>query len=157
MKFVHSERGPVIQIFDGPYEPVELPASMFTEVSQFLISQGVLKGLSSAHKAPVNAPLAMPSIARKRPAASSPPAPPRLTRPMTQIAAPAEDDEQGYDEEDSQAAAGAAALMSTIREQVDPAPVSPEEAKRLLQERLAAKAKSNAGGKRVRSNPKFEG
>ena len=44
MKFLHTAAGPSVQISNGPYEPVELPAQMFTEVAEFLIAQGVLRG-----------------------------------------------------------------------------------------------------------------
>lgn len=44
MKFMHSDVGAIVSILNGPYEAVELPADMFTEVAEFLISQGVIRG-----------------------------------------------------------------------------------------------------------------
>lgn len=42
MRFVHTDLGPIIQIVnDG--ETIDLPAEMFSETSEFLSSQGVLK------------------------------------------------------------------------------------------------------------------
>lgn len=42
LKFMQSELGPTIQISNDPYDPVLLPASMFIEVSEFLISERVM-------------------------------------------------------------------------------------------------------------------
>lgn len=44
MKFYHSDIGGIIQIGNGVYEPFEVPVEMFTEVVEYLISQGVIKG-----------------------------------------------------------------------------------------------------------------
>ena len=45
MKFMHTEAGPTVQISNAHYEPIVLPAAMFTEVAEFLVSQGVLRGV----------------------------------------------------------------------------------------------------------------
>ena len=75
MKFMHTPTGPTVQISNGPYEPVELPADMFVEVAEFLISQGVVKG-AALPKQTIgnrNLPLSLPSISKKR-VADTPPA-----------------------------------------------------------------------------------
>jgi hypothetical protein len=45
MKFQHTSYGPTITVAQAPYEPIELPADMFTEVSQFLAQQGAVRQL----------------------------------------------------------------------------------------------------------------
>lgn len=68
MKFQHTTQGPIVTISQGPYEPVELPADMFTEVAEFLISQGVVKGakpVTLGHASKVGS-LAIPSINKAR-------------------------------------------------------------------------------------------
>jgi hypothetical protein len=44
LKFYHAEHGGMVQIGNGIYEPYEVPVEMFTEVAEFLIAQGVIKG-----------------------------------------------------------------------------------------------------------------
>ena len=67
MKFMHTEAGPTVQISNAHYEPIVLPAVMFTEVAEFLVNQNVLKGA----KPPVIgrqtnvAGLGLPQIARR--------------------------------------------------------------------------------------------
>jgi hypothetical protein len=166
MKFLHNEFGPVIHIFQGPYEPVELPASMFLEVAEFLVRQGVMKGMTSLGGQPKPAgALPVPSIGRKTPRGSSAPQPPPPRRGIgfgiqqqQQLAAAAESDphEVGSLTTDSQEDAGAAQIAAVTAQAPDPPAVSPDDAKRLLQARLEAKAKMNATGKTIRKNPKYE-
>jgi len=45
LRFTHGEIGEVVQILNGLYEPIELPARMFLEVAEYLVSKGVIEGI----------------------------------------------------------------------------------------------------------------
>jgi hypothetical protein len=151
MKFLHTEFGPRIMIFDGELEPIDLPASMFTEVAEFLIRQGVLKGSMQAFAVPTisNKPLlAVPSIARK-PRVEAPPAPPVISRstrtaattePVTSLSPRPDPDEIEETEPQAVAKPVSAEDMSTT------------EAERLMERARAAAAQAS---KRIRSKPKL--
>lgn len=69
MKFMHGPMGPTIQIGTGE-EIIELPAEMFTETADFLISQGVMRGKAPIHTlgkkgASISTTLAMPTLVKK--------------------------------------------------------------------------------------------
>lgn len=65
MRFLHTEDGPVLQIFNGPDEPIELPAMMFLEVAEFLVRQNILKGISNPNNVTSRSGVPLPSIQRK--------------------------------------------------------------------------------------------
>jgi hypothetical protein len=77
MKFIHASVGPIVQISNGSYEAIELPADMFTEVAEFLVSQGVIRGT----KPPISNPqqmvvsgtkvLGIPTINKTKPQSST--------------------------------------------------------------------------------------
>ncbi len=73
IKFYHSEVGGILQIANGVYEPFEVPVEMFTEVAEFLIAQGVIKGSPlrvSGTKSPIGGGTAgMPSLPGRKPLA----------------------------------------------------------------------------------------
>ncbi len=79
MRFQHNEDGPIILISaEGEEEPIQLPALMFSEVSEFLVRQGAIRGISS----PIvvgGRSVAMPSITRK---AKEGPAPRKIGQRM---------------------------------------------------------------------------
>lgn len=74
MKFTHSTDGPVVEISNGPYDPISFPAQMFLDVAEFLISRGVMDGIKPTPPAVQNtnsgktlsSPLAIPHISRRK-------------------------------------------------------------------------------------------
>lgn len=73
MKYLHTDTyGPTIQIFFEDGNGVELPAEMFTEVANFLISQNVVQGaLPPARLPPTTGgkPIGVPLLKRATPTA----------------------------------------------------------------------------------------
>jgi hypothetical protein len=165
MRFIHNDYGPILQISQGPYEPIELPATMFLEVSEFLVRNGYMKGMPSMSQPKVAGSLPVPSIGRKQKPGTAPaPTPQRRGIGLGSFTSPTTEEPQDTSQlmlradEASQEDAGAAQIAGIAHDtQPQAAPVSPEEAQKLLQARLAAKAKANTAGKKVRSNPKYEG
>jgi hypothetical protein len=165
MRFIHNDYGPILQISQGPYEPIELPATMFLEVSEFLVRNGYMKGMPSMSQPKVAGSLPVPSIGRK-PKPGTAPAntqmPARRGIGLGSFQPQAEDSEPVgalvlREQEASQEDAGAAQIAGIAHDtQPQAAAVSPEEAQKLLQARLAAKAKANTTGKQIRKNPKYD-
>ena len=164
IRFIHNDYGPVLQISQGPYEPIELPAIMFLEVAEYLVRNNYLKGMPNISQSKQGSgALPMPSIGRKPKIGNTPPpAPQRRGIGLGSFQAPepeAEGDTTGLvlKEQQSQEDTGAAQIAAATVEAKTPAPISPEEAQKILQARLAAKAKANTAGKQIRKNPKYEG
>lgn len=95
MKFMHSEAGPTVQISNAHYEPIVLPAAMFTEVAEFLVNQGVLKGvkppvIGRSESSGVAGGLGLPTIARRPGAtvAATRPAPVTPVEPVEAMSQP---------------------------------------------------------------------
>lgn len=62
LKFTHTEAGAVVQVLNGLYEPIELPAKMFLEVAEYLVGKGVLEGIKGSSTTKVSSPLGKLSI-----------------------------------------------------------------------------------------------
>jgi hypothetical protein len=142
MKFQHTSYGPTITVAQAPYEPIELPADMFTEVSQFLAQQGAVRQLPIIGKTVTpgattgTSNLPLPSIGRKM---AMGPATPGSNARANQIAATNLVQEPG-----------AAETASKFD-------ISEEEADRLQKERLRAKAKAASAKKPFHPNHKEKG
>jgi hypothetical protein len=167
MKFLHGSVGPIIQIANG-HETLEFPAAMFTETAEFLVSQGVLRGLPTAKKSPFPTTLGLPTISKKA-VAASPVAPPAKKGPKTAAfhsfdsrQPEVDGDEAEEDGDDGVEMLPPPDAKTKKRGGQDRPPVtgvegvSPEEAQRLSQERLAAKAKEKAAEKKLQKRHRAE-
>ena len=144
MKFVHTEAGPILQILNGGYEPIELPAEMFVEVADFLIKQGVMKGNTSKPTAipgqlPIgNTPLRLPAMRKK----ASVPVPDIEPVSSISLNEPVEETEQVGDVQVQPEEAADKPKMA----------LSKEEEENILRERAAARAKASKVDKKIKKD-----
>ena len=96
MKFYHSDIGGIVQIGNGVHEPFEIPVEMFTEVAEFLISQGVIKGspLKASSGGGTSGLPALPGTKRLAPAIRS--------EPVESLRTASDETEQEVDPEDEE-------------------------------------------------------
>ncbi len=122
LKFTHTEAGAVVQVLNGLYEPVELPAKMFLEVAEYLVGKGVLEGIKGASMAKVGSPLgklSIPQIGNNSPS----PKLKTLISPVNAISIQTEDEE-------------------VIEESSKATPPSKEEAELFKKQRVSALSKA---------------
>lgn len=135
MKYAHTEHGPIISVHQPPYEEIQLPADMFTEVTQFLTQQGIFNRgvVAVVNKQTLAAGTAVPTANASLPVSSIGKRAPNLGKTPTTAAVP-------------QTASSVLPqdMNNSTEEEKPKVAVSDEEVEKLKKARLEAVAKAKA-------------
>ena len=160
--FESQEYGPCIGLLDENGEvATSLPVAMFPEVTEFLVTQGVIEGRRPSTSpslpkpvAKLSAPVARPSLPKPRLVQSKQSVNP-LKPSREVVIVDLENDTGGTEEEDTirqiqEAVEGSSPATSLVTKAEQSPVISDEEARLILEERQNAMKKAQTAAKRIR-------